>query len=399
MLTKEREDKLVQLCSDLVRTKSYSGKEAQIAGQLKRIFEQGGCSDVTIDEYGSITVRFKGKRPGKTLLLDAHIDTVPVTDPSKWQMDPFGGEVQDGRIYGRGASDMKGALSAMIAAVEYFIADTNNDFDGEIILAGVVQEEAFEGVASRSISKRFKPDCVVIGEASNLNLNHGQRGRAEIVVETFGKPAHSANPKAGLNAVYKMSKLIDAIRRLPTGRHPVLGDGILELTDIQSSPYPGLSVVPEYCIATYDRRLLIGETKENVLAPILDLIAAFEGEDPDFKAEASYAVGKETCYTDTPIQAERFFPAWIYDEDDDFIQTAFRGLNEVGLDPKISHYSFCTNASHYAGEAGIKTIGFGPSEECQAHVNNEYIEISHLFDACRGYYGILNAVLNGNMPL
>ncbi len=399
MLTEEREARLIQCCSDLVRTRSYSGEEAQIAGQLKRIFEQGGFSDVSIDEYGSITARFKGKRPGKTLLLDAHIDTVPVTDPSKWQIDPFGGEVQNGRIYGRGASDMKGALSAMISAAGHFTVDTQHDFEGEIVIAGVVQEEAFEGVASRSISKRFKPDCVVIGEASNLNLNRGQRGRAEIVVETFGKPAHSANPKAGLNAVYKMSKLIDAVRRLPTDRHPVLGDGILELTDIQSSPYPGLSVVPEYCKATYDRRLLIGDTKENVLAPILDLIAAFEGEDPDFKAEASYAVGKDTCYTDTPIQAERFFPAWIYDEDDEFIQTAFRGLIEAGLDPKISHYSFCTNASHYAGEAGIKTIGFGPSEECQAHVNNEYIEISHLLGACRGYYSILNAVLNGNMTL
>ena len=399
MLTEEREARLIQCCSDLVRTRSYSGEEAQIAGQLKRIFEQGGFSDVSIDEYGSITARFKGKRPGKTLLLDAHIDTVPVTDPSKWQIDPFGGEVQNGRIYGRGASDMKGALSAMISAAGHFTVDTQHDFEGEIVIAGVVQEEAFEGVASRSISKRFKPDCVVNGEATNLNLNRGQRGRAEIVVETFGKPAHSANPKAGLNAVYKMSKLIDAVRRLPTDRHPVLGDGILELTDIQSSPYPGLSVVPEYCKATYDRRLLIGDTKENVLAPILDLIAAFEGEDPDFKAEASYAVGKDTCYTDTPIQAERFFPAWIYDEDDEFIQTAFRGLIEAGLDPKISQYSFCTNASHYAGEAGIKTIGFGPSEECQAHVNNEYIEISHLLGACRGYYSILNAVLNGNMTL
>ena len=399
MLTKEREARLIQYCSDLVRTRSYSGKEAQIVGQLKRIFEQGGCSDVSINEYGSIIARYKGNRPGKTLLLDAHIDTVPVTDLNKWQIDPFGGEVQDGRIYGRGASDMKGALSAMIIAVEYFIADTKNDFDGEIIVSGVVQEEAFEGVASRSISTRFKPDYVVIGEASNLNLNRGQRGRAEIVVETFGKPAHSANPKAGLNAVYQMVKLIEAIRRLPIDRHPVLGDGILELTDIQSSPYPGLSVVPEYCKATYDRRLLIGDTKKTVLTPILDLIAAFEGEDPDFKAESSYAVGKDTCYTDTPIQAERFFPAWIYDEDDEFIQTAFRGLNEAGLDPKISHYSFCTNASHYAGEAGIKTIGFGPSEECQAHVNNEYIEISHLLGACKGYYGILNAVLNGNMTL
>ena len=70
---------------------------------------------------------------------------------------------------------------------------------------------------------------------------------------------------------------------------------------------------------------------------------------------------------------------------------------EAGLKPEISHYAFCTNGSHYAGEAGIKTIGFGPSVESLAHVNDEYIEISQLSDACRGYYGILNAVLNGKI--
>lgn len=399
MLTKAREDKLIQRCSELIRIKSYSGEEADIANFLAHVFEQAGCNDVAIDEYGSITACFMGNRPGRTLLLDAHIDTVPVTDPGKWQIDPFGGEVREDRIYGRGASDMKGALSAMITAAESFIADTNKDFNGEILVAGVVQEEAFEGVASREISRRFKPDCVVIGEASNLNLNRGQRGRAEIVVETFGKPAHSANPKAGLNAVYQMTKLIDAIRRLPINQHSILGDGILELTDIKSSPYPGLSVVPEYCRATYDRRLLIGDTKENVLALILELIEGLEAKDPVFKAMASYAVGEDTCYTDTPIRAERFFPAWIYDEDDEFVQTAFRGLKEAGLNPGMSHYSFCTNASHYAGEAGIPTVGFGPSRENQAHVIDEYIDISHLFNACRGYYGILNAALNGNIPL
>ncbi|NHW59810.1 peptidase dimerization domain-containing protein, partial [Escherichia coli] len=82
------------------------------------------------------------------------------------------------------------------------------------------------------------------------------------------KPAHSANPDAGINSVYKMAKLIEKIRTLTPSVHPVLGKGILELTDIKSSPYPGASVVPEYCRATYDRRLLVGETKEQVLAPL-----------------------------------------------------------------------------------------------------------------------------------
>ena len=108
-------------------------------------------------------------------------------------------------------------------------------------------------------------------EASQLNLKIGQRGRAEIVVETFGKPCHSANPEKGINAVYKMEKVIEAIRGLVPTEHPVLGKGILELTDIKSAPYPGASVVPEYCRATYDRRLLVGET--NSISPMRRLFS------------------------------------------------------------------------------------------------------------------------------
>jgi acetylornithine deacetylase/succinyl-diaminopimelate desuccinylase-like protein len=94
-----------------------------------------------------------------------------------------------------------------------------------------------------------------------------------VKLEVFGKPAHSANPEKGINAVYKICKLVEAIRKLPVTREPFLGEGILELTDIKSSPYPGASVVPEYCMATYDRRLLTGESKESVLAPLEKLVA------------------------------------------------------------------------------------------------------------------------------
>ena len=105
-------------------------------------------------------------------------------------------------------------------------------------------EECFEGVAARSVSELVKPDYVVIGEASLCNLKIGQRGRAEIVVETFGVPAHSANPEKGINAVYAMCRVVEAIHGLHSPEDPTLGKGILELTDIKSEPYPGASVVP-----------------------------------------------------------------------------------------------------------------------------------------------------------
>lgn len=393
MLTEKRQQELVALCQELIRRPSYSGEENQVVDAMKAAFQALGFDAVHVDDYGNVIGAIYGKQPGKAILFDGHIDTVPVSDEEKWAYHPFGAEIANGRIYGRGASDMKGAVSAMLSAAGFFAADTDRNFAGTIYVAGVVHEECFEGVASRLISSKFKPDYVVIGEASELNLKIGQRGRAEIVLETFGKPAHSANPHKGINAVYKMAALIERIRQLPTPHHEVLGNGILELTDIKSAPYPGASVVPYYCRATYDRRLLVGETREEVLRPIHSVIAEMAAADPEFSAKAYYAVGTEKCHTGAEITGERFFPAWLYDEGDIFVQTALQGLRDMGLDPQVTHYSFCTNGSHYAGEAGIKTIGFGPSRENLAHITDEYIELEQLFGACRGYYGIMRAVL------
>lgn len=383
----------VEICRQLLRIPSLSGEESAIVEKLKLLYGEFGFDEVFVDEYGSITACIRGNSEGPKLLFDAHIDTVPVSDPSKWKHAPFSAEIEAGRIYGRGASDMKGALAAMIAAAVNFKRNNGRNFKGEIHIAGVVHEECFEGVAARSISRRINPDLVVIGEASELNLKCGQRGRSEIVVETFGKPAHSANPEKGINAVYKMMSLIGEIRKLPASVHEVLGKGILELTDIISSPYPGASVVPDYCKATYDRRLLVGETPDGVLAPIRKIIESMERQDEEFKGTVSIAAASEKCYTGSLIQGERFFPAWLFSQDSDFVTKIWKGLQEIGVDAKLTQYSFCTNGSHYAGEAGIKTVGFGPSRENLAHVIDEYVEIEQLELAGKGYEKIMEIFL------
>lgn len=393
MLEEKREKAVVELCRKLVQQKSYSGEEKGVTEVLEAGMKQAGFDEVTMDRYGNIIGCIKGKRPGKKILFDGHIDTVPVTDVDKWEYQPFEAQIHDGRIYGRGTSDMKGAVAAMTCAAANFAEDNDRDFAGEIYVAGVVHEECFEGVAAREISKAVQPDYVVIGEASQLNLKIGQRGRAEIVIETIGKPCHSANPEKGINAVYKMAKVIEAIRSLKPTNHPVLGDGILELTDIKSAPYPGASVVPEYCRATYDRRLLVGETKESVMAPIQELLDKMMAEDEQLKVKASYAVGQEKCHTGNIIEGERFFPGWLYDKEDDFIQAVYAKLQENGFQPDITQYNFCTNGSHYAGEAGIKTFGLGPSRENLAHTVNEYIEVEQLTKVTECYYSVMEALL------
>lgn len=384
-------ERVVEVCRTLISIPSYSGHEENVVQALRGLFAQAGFADVQVDAYGSIVARAEGSRPGPTVLFDAHIDTVPVGEGDAWTYEPFGAAAENGRVYGRGTSDMKGALAAMIVAAGAFLKETKGDFAGTLAIAGVVHEECFEGVAARSVSQSVKPDVVVIGEASELNLKIGQRGRAEIVAETFGKPAHSANPEKGVNAVYAMMRLVEALRALPCEERPPLGKGILELTDIKSSPYPGASVVPDYCRATYDRRLLVGETKESVLAPLQAAVERLHAQDASFSARVSFAKGSERCHTGATIEGERFFPGWLYKEDEGFVQAVLAGLRGAGLTPAVTHYSFCTNGSHYAGEAGIRTVGFGPSRENLAHTIDEYVEIEQLEGACAGYLAIMRA--------
>lgn len=393
MIQKEDEERVIQLCQDLVRAKSYSGEEKEVAQVLQSFFKEQDFDEITVDSCGNALGVMRGKRPGPCLVFDGHIDTVPVPDASKWSVDPFGAEIKQNRIYGRGTSDMKGGVAAMAMATATFAKKTNRDFAGTIVIAGIVHEELFEGVASKYVCDAYKPDYVVIGEASELNLKIGQRGRAEIVVETFGTPAHSAHPENGNNAVYSMCKVIEAMNQLPMKKHPLLKQGLLVLTDIKSDPYPGSSCVPSHCRATYDRRTIVGETKESVLQPIEDCLTALAEKDSKVKAKASYVKSSNPCYTGQVIQAEKFFPAWLYDEDDAFIQSCLTELKADGFTPDIAVYDFCTNGSYYAGVEQVKTIGLGPSQENLAHTIDEYIEIPQLTGAAVCYVSILKALM------
>lgn len=394
MLTNQRRQALISLCQRAIQLPSFSGGEEAVAKLLRDTMTAYGFDQVEIDRYGSVLGQIKGRRPGKTVLLDGHIDTVGLPDPGRWTHDPFGGEIVNGKLYGRGASDMKGSVTAMLSAAAHFAQDTNRDFAGEIWVSCTVHEECFEGVSARAVSQRVKPDFVIIGEATSATLKIGQRGRAEVVIETIGTSCHSSNPEEGCNAVYPMCAIIDALRTLEPQIHPVLGPGIYELTDICSSPYPGASVVPESCRVTYDHRLLVGETEESILSTVQDavLTALQQTTTPDLKTRVSLAEGSALCWTGETIQAKRFFPAWLLPPDHELVVKAQAGLKAAGIDAPLSHFAFCTNGSHFCGEAGIPTVGFGPSREELAHTVDEYIELDQLTLACEGFGGILQAL-------
>ncbi len=383
-------DRLIEFVQAMVRQPSLSGEEGAVAKRVEAEMRSLNYNRVEVDEVGNVVGVIEGATTGKTLLFDAHTDTVGISPGVPWDRDPFGADIisdEDGNkaVYGRGSADMKGALGAMVHAAA---AVDRSKLSGRIVVSASTLEEVLEGVALKVVMDRYPPDFVVIGEATDLNLARGGRGRAEVHLLTVGRPSHSSAPQLGRNAVLDMARVIQAIETLELGEDPLMGPAIIALTDIISDPYPGNSVIPSVCRATYDRRLLPGETADDVLGAIQSL----SGLD-DIDLRAVIGVGEYEAYTGQTLTWEKFFPAWLYPENEPFVQQSMSGLHAAGLRPDMRAYRFCTNAAYSAGLAGVPTIGFGPGGEHDAHVINERLKIEDLVAATRGYQGIMETVL------
>ncbi len=284
----DTENAMIAFAQALIRQPSVSGEEGPAVQLVIREMQRLGYDEAWIDEQGNAVGVWKGARAGRTILLDGHIDTVGIA-PGTWRHEPFGAEIEDGYLYGRGAADMKGAIAAMV----YGVASTPRDeMAGRAVVTASVMEENLEGAALQPVVAWAQPDIVVIGEATGLNLARGGRGRAEIHLETIGRPAHSSTPHLGRNAVHDMIRVIEAIEATPPPHDRVLGPGIWALTDIISDPYPAYSVIASRCRATYDHRLLPGETVEGLMAHLHALPISSK-----ITLEARIAQGEHQTYT------------------------------------------------------------------------------------------------------
>ncbi len=382
------QDSLITFVQTLIRQRSLSGDEGAVVELIISEMRRLGFDQVWNDENGSAIGVIKGARPGPMLLLDSHCDTVDIAPGVSWMHDPLEGEIGGGIIYGRGAADMKGALGAMVHAAASM---DRSHLKGSVAVSATVMEESLEGASLQTVMEALNPDFIVIGEATDLNLNRGGRGRAEIYLETIGRSAHSSSPHLGRNAVHDMMKVVEVVERLPVKEDPLLGQTVFALTDIISDPYPACSMVPSGCRVTYDRRLIAGENPDEILGPITGSLELREIE-----LHAKIATGEYRTYTGAALRGLKFLPAWAFPETDSFVQACLRGLRAAGLDPKIGAYRFCTNAAYSAGVAGVPTIGFGPGREEDAHIVDERLELKSLIAAMQGYRGIIDAVLSGN---
>lgn len=378
-LDAQHRQQVADVCRSLVQIQSHAGEERAVIERVREWMVNLGYADIRVDECGNVIGVLHGS-DGPVVLYDSHVDIVPAADANQWRYPPYAAEVVNERIYGRGSSDMKGALAASLVGLAAAHADGR--LQGTVLVSATVGEEHIEGLAMGHVVDHYRPDLVVICESTALRLNIAQRGRAEIQVTTHGKSAHASNPAVGINALRHMTRLVTALDMLPPPSDTLLGDGILEPTTIISTPYPNVSVIPWRCDVRYDRRTLVGETTESVLAPIREIIDRLSHDDPTFRAEASIVPGEFVCYTGLKLTQETFAPAWKMRPDDVWVQAAQHALGPV----ELGHYSFCTNGSYSAGRKGIPTLGYGPGYEHTAHTTDEYLELSQLFGAAEGYY-------------
>jgi putative selenium metabolism hydrolase len=373
-------DALETFALNLVRTPSPSGQEGAVAELVRPEMERLGYA-VEVDALGNVvgTLDFG---PGPCVLFDAHMDTVGVTDPAAWSVEPFG-ELRDGRLYGRGSMDMKGPLAAVIHG-----AATASVAGGRVVVSASIAEEMIEGYATVDVARRVRPGVAVICEATGRRVAVGQRGRAELVVEVFGRPTHSSRPELGVNAVEAMADVLRAAREIPLPTHPQLGDAILVATDIASRPFPALSVVPDHCIVTFDRRTLPGERSDDVVAQLRAVVEAAVAAH-DARGQVTLGIDRFDSYSGAAVEAPNFADAWFTDAASPPASTALAAL---GAEPH--YWMFCTNGSGTAS-LGIPTLGYGPGDETLAHRVDEFIELDELHAGAEGYATLAAALTAG----
>jgi len=374
-------DELTEFMRDLVKTKSYSTEEREVIQRIKHEMEKVGFDEIIIDGMGNILGRVGSGK--KIIAMDAHIDTVEVGNPEIWEVDPFEAVVKNGVIYGRGASDQKAGMASMVYGVK-LMKELGLMGDFTLYVTGTVMEEDCDGLCWQYIinEEGLKPDYVVITEPTNLNIYRGHRGRIELQIKTTGMSCHASAPERGVNAIYKMSRIIQEIEKLNDRlrKDPFLGKGTVAVTQIFFKS-PSHNAVPDECTIQLDRRLTKGETREVVISELENVIKR-AGEEAEI-VELEY---RRTSYTGLEYPTKKYFPTWVMDEDHEIVRKSVEAYRTVfGEEPVVDKWTFSTNGVATAGMFGIPTIGFGPGNEIHAHSPSDQVSIDHLVKAAAMY--------------
>jgi acetylornithine deacetylase len=370
---------IVELTRQLVAIESINPElgvggsgEGELARFVAEWCDRAGL-DVTLSEPAAgrpnVVAVARGSGGGSSLMLNAHMDTVGVTGMS----DPFGGHLEQGRIYGRGAQDMKGSLAACMLVVA---GAKERGLRGDVILAAVSDEEV-ASVGTEAIAATLRADAAIVTEPTDMRVAIAHRGFVHLEIETLGRAAHGSRPDLGIDAIAKMGRVLVGIealdRRLradPT--HPLLGSGSVHASLVEGGQE--YSSYPARCVVQAERRTIPGETVDIALAEIEAVLGDAAASDSDFQGAVRALASRE------PFEVA---------EDAEIVRALRRcAAGATGSEPDVVGVSFWADSALLAS-AGIPTVVFGPRGS-GLHTEDEWVDVASL-EQCVEIYAAVAA--------
>lgn len=377
------EKKMIALAQELVRIPSPIGSEKQMAEFLAEYMKKIGIQDVQLVEGDkdrpNVIGRICGTGKGRSLNFYGHIDSEYVGERDFWTVDPYGGEVKDGKLYGRASKDMKGGIACQLTAAEAILKN-GVQLKGDLQLTYCVDEETAKtkGLGYMVKNGYVKASASVQAETYSFgDIMIADAGFLWLDIKTEGASVHcqlDSARKIGINAVEKMAKIILALKdlKLPYEEHPLfkgMRPVVTPGTTIASRVGEHPNVVPEVCRATVDIRLVPGQKADDAKEAVLQTVSSLQKEDRDLKAKV-FEIGRREP-TEIPL-------------DDPIVQITAKWFEKItGQKPRIVGHEM-TSDNFWLRTAGIHGIHFGPGN-LMAHKPNEYIDIEEMKRATKIY--------------
>ncbi|MDZ7359619.1 MAG: M20 family metallopeptidase [candidate division KSB1 bacterium] len=374
---------VIALVCDLIRAPSYIGlprQEEKVVAVLEKYFEKNGV-DFSIAEIRpgrpNLSAVVQSPKPGAHLILCGHTDTVA---PNKiMAMDPFGAEIRDGRIYGRGAVDMKGAVAAMAAAL-VALKKLQLLERGAVTLAAVIDEEMESLGAEALIRNGITADGAIVGEPTRNQIAIGHKGLEWLEIEFLGKATHGGTPEKGVNAISAAARFVrmieeELVPQFQTRRHAVLGPPTINMGTIHGGDQP--STVAARCTIQLDRRWVPMENIEQVFGELEEILSRVREAMPGLSTDLRRVAGGMATMVHGPLEIA---------ENHALVRAAQQARAAIYGDAGVlTSFPAWTDAALLSREANIPCIVCGPGDLSLAHSAEESIAITEVEEAVYFY--------------
>lgn len=390
-----RRDAIIRFLREICAIPSMDSQIRAVGERVAEEMQRLGFDEVRWDVQGNILGRIgNGTR---VIVFDSHLDTVGIGDRSQWAWDPFEGKVENGILFARGACDEKNSTPGMVYGIA--LARDLGLLEGWTAYYFGNIEEWCDGIAPRVFVEhdpKLRPDFVVIGEPTRMQVYRGHKGRVEMQITIKGRSAHAASNWLGDNAIYKALPIIAGVRDLDAALcvDPFLGKGTITVSDMKVSTV-SINAVPDQVTLFLDRRLTPADTIASALAEVQAVIA----QSGVSAADISLSVLKyaEPSWNGFVLEVDKYYPAWVLDESHPLVQAALDTTELVfGQRATTGKWDFSTNGTYWAGIAGIPSIGFGPGDERHAHSVLDQVPLEDVVRSTL-FYAALPAMLRARL--